>query len=1102
MRIPWILPLLFALSAVVPAQERDRYVQAWLDTYQTSARKLERLDFEALRRAIRDLTAAFPKQYVKGPEYLARLETYEKRQPQILEALKKRQAAALDEIDEILAFQREALLSNPLLDFDELLVVRRKPAGDPRRSDAPGHGLGEFLGLPRQSSWQIHAIPQVFGWDNEIAVLSSLRGKVQRRTLFQPSRRRLVSDVDLHWDADRLLFSMPDDRRLWHVWEIDAAGRKLRQVTPGDQPDVHYYDAVYLPNGKINFISTAVMQGVPCNAGLTVGSMYQMDQAGKIRQLCFDQDHSYNPTVMNDGRVLYLRWEYTDVPHVWARYLFSMNPDGTDQRAYYGSGSYWPNSIFYSRPIPGHPSQVVGVITGHHVGRVGELVLFDPARARSGADGAVQKIPGYGKKVEPPIQDKLTINTYPKFLHPYPLSEKYFLVAAKPAPEDLWGIYLVDVFDNMTLILEEEGQAFLEPIPLRRTPKPPVIPDRIDLARDDGLVYISDIYGGPGLKGVPRGAVKNLRLFTYHFGYNYLAGINHRVGADGPWEPKQVLGTVPVEPDGSVFFRVPARTPVSIQPLDENGMALQLMRSWLTAMPGEFVSCNGCHESQSLAAVNRNTAAIRRGPSEIHPWRGPVRGFSFRREVQPVLDRFCVSCHDGSRPGAADLRAEQGKWIAYKNGDPVAKILTGPITEELHKKYGGIFDPSYIELRRYTRVGGLESDLRGLHPGEFRANTTELFQILQKGHYGVTLDAEAWDRLATWVDLNAPCHGTWRETAGVDRTNPYHTRRRELQLLYAGFVRPDPEVIPEMPRSLGAPVPPKPVPVVSYTPKNAFRVFEASAGSQTRTLDLGGGVTLELVRIPAGEFVMGDATGHLDEQPPAAVRIERPFWIGKFEVTNEQYARFDPAHDSRYEDKGSWMFNEWDLGWALNTPRQPVIRVSQKEALAFCRWLSEKTGHRVTLPTEAQWEYACRAGTATPLSYGDVDTDFSKHANLADWTIRDLVYDVRDQYPPDLVPRDARFNDGKLVTAAVGSYQPNPWGLYDMHGNVWEWTRSAYRPYPYRELDGRNQPAEDEAVVARGGSWYDRPKRSRSSYRLSYPAWQKVYNVGLRVVLE
>jgi formylglycine-generating enzyme required for sulfatase activity len=257
-----------------------------------------------------------------------------------------------------------------------------------------------------------------------------------------------------------------------------------------------------------------------------------------------------------------------------------------------------------------------------------------------------------------------------------------------------------------------------------------------------------------------------------------------------------------------------------------------------------------------------------------------------------------------------------------------------------------------------------------------------------------------------------------------------------------------------------------------------------------------------MVFIPAGQFVMGDQNGHGDERPVTAVKIEKPFWIGKFEITNEQYARFDPFHDSKYEHKGSWMFNERDLGWDLNHPKQPVVRISWKEAIGFCRWLSERIGQKVSLPTEAQWEWACRAGTDTALYYGDPDTDFSEFANMADLSIRELAYDVRDQYPPDLVPKDTRFNDKKLVATNVGSYKPNAWDLHDMHGNVWEWTRSTYRPYPYRTNDGRNDISNTGRKVIRGGSWYDRPKRCRSAYRLSYPAWQKVYNVGFRVVLE
>jgi formylglycine-generating enzyme required for sulfatase activity len=1088
------------------------------DPFSEALTELELVNLSALRRAIRDLMKTFPADYTKGEDYLEALDIHEKHLPKIKIALRRRDKSALRKAKEIVTFQRKALLSNPLLDFNRLLLIKRKPLDDPRRAtgdEENDKGLGKFLGLPQQSSWQLHTMPNTDGWDNEICVLSPVGPEGKLTTLYKPPNGKLVNEMDLHFDAERLMFSMPDSRKFWQVFEVRTDGTNLRQISPDDQPEVHNFDSCYLPNGKIIFISTAPFQGVPCNASVNVGMSYLMDaDGGNIRQLCFEQDHNYCPTVMNDGRILYLRWEYTDIPHVWARFLFTMNPDGTSQREFYGSGSYWPNAIFFTRPIPNHATKVVGIATGHHVGRVGELVIFDPTLGRTSTEGVVQRIPDYGQTVEPLVEDKLTLDTWPKFLHPWPLSEKYFIVACKPRPRDLWGIYLVDVFDNIVLIKEVEGYALLEPIGLGKTKKPPVIVDRVDLTKKDALVFLENIYEGPGLKGVPHGTVKKLRLFTYHFAYHKIAGINHRVGADGPWEPKRVLGTVPVEQDGSAIFRVPANTPISIQPLDAEGKALQLMRSWMTAMPGEIISCVGCHEGKNTGPQNRNTIAARRPSSEIEPWYGPTRGFRFRREVEPVLDKYCASCHNGSKREDGleipDLRGEQDKFYAYKNGVPKPKIIHGVPREELVKKYGGVFSPSYITLRSYVRVGGLESDLRLLAPGEFCADTTELIQMLRKGHHGVKLDAEAWRRIITWIDLNAPCHGTWGEVVGPEKTRKDHKRRLDLRRLYGGSLE-DPEVYPAIARGEIVPVKPEPIPErSSEIPRLADWPFsavearsrQASAGPAHRVIDLGNDFKLEMALIPAGRFVMGDTNGSQDESPPAVVKIARPFWMSKFEVTNALYARFDPSHDSKYEHKGSWMFNEWDLGWPLNHPNQPVVRISWKEAMAFCRWLSDKIGQKVSLPTEAQWEWACRAGTDSPLYYGDLDTDFSEFGNMADFTMRDLAYDARDQYPPDLVPRDSRFNDKNLVTTNVGSYRPNPWGLHDMHGNVWEWTRSTYQPYPYRPGDGRNDVVEIGRKVARGGSWYDRPKRCRSAFRLSYRPWQKVYNVGFRVVVE
>jgi len=1082
----------------------------------TTASASELPDFEAVRLAIQDLMDTYPGRYTKGQQLLGRLDAYERRWREIGKDSQRQGQSALGLATEVQALSREALLANPLLDFGRLFLIKRKPLGDPRRPKGDGKGLGKFLGVPQQSSWQQDEIPNVDTWENEIVVMTDLRDQPVLRPIFKPSTLRLVGDIELHYDADKIAFSMPNQHRSWQICEIDADGSNLRQLTPDEPKDVHNFDPCYLPDGRIVFASTAPLQGVPCNASVNVAMAYRMDtDGGNIRQLCFDQDHNYCPTVTNDGRILYLRWEYTDIPHVWGRYLFTMNPDGTCQREFYGSGGYWPNGIFYARPIPDHPSKVVGIVTGHHVGRVGELVILDPAEGRTASDGVVQRIPGRGQKVEPLIEDRLTMDSWPKFLHPYPLSEKYFLVTCKPGPNDLWGIYLVDVFDNMTLIKELEGYALLEPIPFRTRERPPVIPDKVDLDADTALVYMEDVYKGPGLAGVPRGTVKEMRLFTYHFAYQAITGISHRVGADGPWEPKRMLGTVPVEEDGSAMFRVPANTPISYQPLDRARKALALMRSWSTAMPGETVSCVGCHEQQNTGPVNQNTIAAKRKHSEIEPWHGPVRGFGFPREVQPVLDRYCVGCHDGTEgegKASPDLRGDQGRFVVLKSGNPEPHVVTATNKEELFKKWNGVFEPAYFELRRYVRVGGLESDIRVLNPGEFDADTSELVQMLKKGHHGVELDRDAWDRLYTWIDLNAPCHGTWRETVGVEKTRRDHQRRIDLLKLYAGIEGEDPEsieawhtvfakpVIPAVP-----PMEPAAVPQVDRWPYDSreARCRQKAAGTELRrTLELGDGVQIDMVLIPADRFVMGDASGCEDERPLGVVEIERPFWMGRFEVTNEQYRRFDPSHDSRFEHKGSWVFWEHHLGWPLNHPKQPVVRVSQEEAKGFCQWLSEEIGQRVTLPTEAQWEYACRAGTASPLWFGDLDADFSGVANMSDATIRQLAYDTDGRHTADLVPRDARFDDRALVTADVGSYRPNAWGLHDMHGNVCEWTRTAYRPYPYAEADGRNAPLAGERIVVRGGSWRDRPKRCRSAYRLSYPAWQRVYNVGFRIVCE
>lgn len=1039
-------------------------------------------DFDALivplERAIKDLSASYGKKYAKGAEFMARLEE-----------LKGKEGSANPAVmEKLTALRREALLANPLLDFQKILLVRRTERN---------------LAMP--ANWQSNSSLRHTGYKNDIVSLTLGKLEDDLEVVFKPEGDRFVGDVDLHFNGDRMLFSMPGKNNRWQVYEAGVDGGATREMPLIIEPDVDNYDACYLPNGNIIFTSTAPFVGVPCVGGSShVTNIYLLDtKTGKIRRLTVDQEHNWCPTILNNGRVMYLRWEYSDIPHYVGRILFHMNPDGTNQSEYYGSNSYWPNAIFYARPVPGHPTMVAGIVTGHHgVKRIGELVLFDPAKGRFEADGVVQRIPGYGKKVEPVILDGLVNGSWPKFLHPYPLSAKYFLVSAQLSSRDKWGLYLVDVFDNILSLRQESGFALLEPIPIRKTPVPPVVPQRVDLARKDATVFITDIYEGPGLKGVPRGTVKNMRLFTYHYAYHGMGGQQNRVGMDGPWDVKRVLGTVPVEKDGSAFFRVPANVPISFQPLDAEGKAIQIMRSWTTAMPGENVSCVGCHEPQNMVPPTKGTIASRKRPVEITPWLGKTRGFSFVYEVQPVLDRYCVGCHNGEK------KNKKGALIANFTHRPAEhpEGATGGY------RSGTKFTPSYMALRRYVRTPTIESDMHLNAPYEWHADTTKLFQMLNKGHSNVKLDAESLDRLITWFDLGAPAHGTWQEVVGMAKVDNQSKRRRAMMSLYAG-INEDPEEPGDMVKNEFI-MPPdrKAPPRVELKAKGwpfSASIAKTMQKEKKTTIDLGEGISLELVHIPPGEFVIGNDDSWSDEGPRSRVRIDRPFWMGAFEISNEQYARFDPKHDSRLEHGDFLQFSVKERGDSLNQPRQPVTRVSWAEAKSFCAWLSAKTGEKFDLPSEAQWEWACRAGTDTAMWFGTTDTDFGKMANLADINLKKmptLGWGLPSGALPDWRPSMASANDGAKVSATmdhcVATYAANPWGLFNMHGNVAEWTRSVYAPYPYVDGDGRNSGQGGVKRVARGGSWYERPERASSSYRVAYEDYQKVFSVGFRVVCE
>lgn len=1023
---------------------------------------------EPLRRMMADW------QKKTGKEYPNRSTFEEKLKPFEAETLAE---SATPEAFE--ALKREILLANPDLNFERILFIQRKGGG---------------LGLPQ--NYNSNCVLPKTGYGNTLCELNLRTGA--RRTLFTPPNDFWMGDLELHFDAEKVLFSMPSPQMAdprWRLWELalpkenapkDAAQPEPVAVPTIEDEDVDDYDACYLPDGGIVFCSTACFTGVPCIDGSGhVCNLYRKAADGRISQLTVEQDHDWNPVLLPNGRVLYLRWEYSDLPHGFSRILMHANPDGTNQTEYYGSGSYYPNTMFYARPIPGS-SRFAAIVSGHHeIPRVGDLVVFDPSKGRKEAEGAVQRIPGAGKPVSPVALDFPIAQTWPKFTQPFPISETTFLTACQHDAQSPWSIWLVDVYDNQLELARPEKDAdgnvysFQEPVPIRKTERPPVLPERTDLVRHDADVFIADVYYGQGLPNVPRGTVKALRVFTYEFAYQGMGAEPHSVGLDGPWDPKRVLGTVPVYEDGSASFRIPATTPVAFQALDAEGRAIQLMRSWTTAMPGESVSCTGCHEAQnSVPPAMPSPIASRRPPVEITPGfelpktappapapAVPVRGFSFQKEIQPILESHCVRCHD------EDSADPQKSWLSFRNGPPVPTFESASTYNKSSR-----FSPSYYHLRRYVRTPTKESQMPVLKPYEFHFESTILGQILGQGHFGVQLSSNERARLQTWVDLNAPYYGSWGESrnyAIAPQVRHQYERRLALRRLYANAANPDaddPADFPVPPQD-GTPAVPE-FPHHDVLTERTVPKEPAHAPVQAaRTIELAPGVTLELATIPGKDWL-----------------------LGRFEVTNEQFRAFDPAHDSGMEYADFIHFSPNETGWLLSRDRQPVVRISYAEAEAFCRWLSQKTGWSVSLPTAEEWRFAAmaqadseKATVSDGFWFGDLNADYARYENLSDISnqkINPRSWKGRlDALPPWRIA-DGNVNDRCRVSAFVGSYRANPWGLFDVHGNVSEWTASA---------------TPSGARIALGGSWYLPSRFSGIRSERHFTAGQETFDVGFRV---
>ena len=635
---------------------------------------------------------------------------------------------------------REAMAAHPLLAGRPILFVVRQQYRRDHHNTATMFQTGEINTGSFQGGGALRTFDPATG---EVATLLELPEGVAR-------------DPDVGFDGTTVLFSMRRDRDDdYHLYEIGADGSGLRQITFG--PGISDIDPIYLPDGRILFTSTREPKYCMCNRHI-MGNLFTMNADGSnVQQIGHSTLHEGHASLLPDGRVIYDRWEYVDRNFGDAQGVWVTNPDGTNHAIYWGNNTNSPGAVLDARAIPG-TELLIGNFSSCHDRPWGALAIVDRRLGLDGRKPVLQTWPADAiNLVEKGNYDTFR-NIKVKYEDPYPLSETHFLCSRMTGRGEEMGIYLVDTSGNEVLV-HVEAPGCYDPMPLAPRRRPPVIPPRIDLTKSEGTFYVENVYVGTGMERVAPGSVKHLRVVEspekrFWTGSNYNGG----TGTQAPgmaWDDfnnKRVLGTVPVEADGSAYFAVPADRFVYFQLLDERGMMIQSMRSGTIVRPGETAGCVGCHEERrSTARLEYSGAAWQRGARSLAPWYGPPRLFSYTAEVQPALDKHCVSCHDYGQEAGENLN------------------LAGDLNP--------VFNTSYTELRGkgYVNVVGA-GPYQVQAPKSWGSHASKLAKVLLEGHGDpeidkkVRLDQQSFDRIVTWIDINAPYYP---EYASAYRKNRY-----------------------------------------------------------------------------------------------------------------------------------------------------------------------------------------------------------------------------------------------------------------------------------------------------------------------------------------
>ncbi len=619
------------------------------------------------------------------------------------------------------------------------------------------------------------------------------------------SSEGMIVDCDLSYDGKEAVFSWkrggmqmaqpnqmleevsrdnPEEN--YQIYRINIDGTGLTRLTDSACNNLN---ACWLPDGGIAFISDRKPAYAYCYV-VTSPVIYRMDRNGENqKRLSANYLMDFTPSVLNDGRIIFTRWEYVDRPAIPIQSLWAINADGTGLAGYYGNRVISPGTFMDAQPIPG-TNKVIALATNHGGDCRGAICVIDPSKGGN-AKAAVRNVTpevdmyrvtwAYGEGIDGPYEK------------PYPIDGERYLVSKMGTLQ----LRTLDG-DRVSLRYPQKGLGFYSAQAIRAVETPPTMPrvrldDSVKLSEDGSVsgswatVMLQDVYQGL-LPHVKRGEVKQICVvqeiekgtFTplmheVPTGKGYAA--NSAFGFQFPlvscgatYSPKKVWGFADVAADGSACFKVPSEVPIYFLALDAEGRAVQRMRTFTHMMPGEIQGCVGCHADRNDLTPRPVRGSLRSNtePQELEKPEWGVKGFSYSQVVQPVLDKYCVECHNAyEQPGDVDLSGDKTDFFNVSYDILARKGTLGELSPEVH---GVAVDSGDEGSSPYTSwiwtINGTERNIHQVRPREWGSPASLLADMILAGHPDedgkrrVAMDEASRRKVFLWIDLNVPYYPT------------------------------------------------------------------------------------------------------------------------------------------------------------------------------------------------------------------------------------------------------------------------------------------------------------------------------------------------------